>query len=86
MGRHLCARRGPAVPDSCTDVKWLWATACETSTGILNDVAMLKSLCAGRGVKLCLDGISAIGVGAGDLGGVYLASGVSSKGLGSYRA
>jgi len=70
--------------DSCTDAKWLWTTACETSTGILNDLLMFKSLCAERGVKLCLDSISAIGVVPVDLGGVYLASGVSSKGLGSY--
>src|SRR6185369_7338927 len=37
--------------DRQPDAKWLWAVACETSTGILNDVAWLKELCAGRGIK-----------------------------------
>ncbi len=68
----------------CPEAKWLWATACETSTGILNEVAMLKELCAARGLKLCLDAISAIGVVPVDLRGVHLASGVSGKGLGAY--
>src|SRR6266513_242 len=52
------------------DAKWLWAVACETSTAILNDVDWLKELCARRGVKLCLDCISAIGTAPVDLQGV----------------
>ena len=58
--------------------------ACETSTGILNDVDWLKELCARRGVKLCLDCISAIGTAPVDLQGVSLASCVSGKGLGAF--
>ena len=41
-------------------------------------------MCAGRGVKLCLDGISAIGTLPVDLSGVYLASCSSGKGLRAY--
>jgi len=63
---------------------WLWCTHCETSTGVLNDLATLKELCTPRGVKLCLDCISSLGVVAVDLTGVYLASGASGKGLRSY--
>jgi aspartate aminotransferase-like enzyme len=70
--------------DARPDAKWLWATACETSTGVLNDLEMLRGLCAERGIKLCLDCISAIGVVPVDLSGVHLASGVSGKGLGAY--
>jgi aspartate aminotransferase-like enzyme len=66
------------------DAKWLWAVACETSTGILNDVDWLKELCAGRGIKLCLDCISVIGTAPVDLQGVSLASCVSGKGLGAF--
>jgi len=66
------------------EARWLWTTACETSTGVLNDVSMLKELCAERGVKLCLDGISAVGTVPVDLEGVHLASGVSGKGLGAF--
>lgn len=72
------------VLDHHPDARWLWTTACETSTGVLNDVSMLKELCADRGVKLCLDCISAIGTVPVSLEGVYLASCVSGKGLGAF--
>ena len=64
--------------------RWLWAVACETSTGILNDLGWLKEICARRGVKLCLDCISVIGTAPVDLQGVHLASCVSGKGLGAF--
>lgn len=65
-------------------IRWLWAVHCETSTGVLNDLRMLADLCAVRGLRLCLDAISSIGTVPVDLGGVYLASAVSGKGLGSF--
>jgi aspartate aminotransferase-like enzyme len=65
-------------------IGWLWAVHCETSTGVLNDVAMLQAICADRGLRLCLDCISSIGAVPVDLADVYLASGVSGKGLGSF--
>ncbi len=64
------------------DDGWLWATHCETSTGVLNDLKALKQ--AAPGVKLCLDGISSIGTVPVKLDGIYLASCVSGKGLGSF--
>jgi aspartate aminotransferase-like enzyme len=70
--------------DRNPETRWLWATACETSTGILNDVGMLKELCSERSIELCLDCVSAIGTVPLDLEGVYLASGVSGKGLGAF--
>lgn len=63
---------------------WVWCTHCETSTGVINDLAALKELCAQHGVKLCLDCISCIGTMPVDLTGVYLASCASGKGLRSY--
>lgn len=63
---------------------WLWFAHCETSTGVLNDLTALKSLCAAHGVKLCADCISSIGVVPVDLTGVYLASCASGKGLRAY--
>ncbi len=63
---------------------WLWCVHGETSAGVLNDLPTLKTLCAARGVKLCLDCISSIGTAPVRLDGVYLASGVSGKGLGAY--
>ena len=65
-------------------LRWLWCTHCETSTGVLNDVARLNALCSEFQVKLCLDSISAIGTVPVDLTGVFLASGTSGKGLRSY--
>jgi len=63
---------------------WLWCVHCETSTGILADLAALKTLCAQTGIKLCLDCISTIGTMPVDLTGVYLASCSSGKGLRAY--
>ncbi len=63
---------------------WLWCVHCETSTGILHDLAALKELCAARSVKLCVDAISSIGTVPVDLSGVWLASCASGKGLRSF--
>jgi aspartate aminotransferase-like enzyme len=63
---------------------WLWCPHCETSTGMLNDMEGLKTLCAEFDVKLCLDCISSIGTVPVDLTGVWLASCASGKGLRSY--
>lgn len=66
------------------DIGWLWAVHCETSTGVLNDVGAIRRLTATKGVRLCLDCISSIGASPVDLTGVYLASGVSGKGLAAF--
>ncbi len=63
---------------------WVWATHLETSTGMLNDIDGLRALAAERGVKVCLDCVSSVGATLLDLRGVWLASGVSGKALGSY--
>lgn len=62
---------------------WLWATHCETSTGVLNDLDGLREMARKYGARLCLDCISSIGTVAVDLDGVCLASGASGKGLGA---
>lgn len=63
---------------------WLWTVHCETSTGMLNDLTELKSLCREHDILLCLDCTSSLGTVELDLNGVYLASSVSGKGLASY--
>jgi aspartate aminotransferase-like enzyme len=55
---------------------------CETSTGILNDLPAIASLCADRSIHLSADCVSSIGTIPMRLDGVYLASGVSGKALG----
>lgn len=66
------------------DVRWLWMVHCETSTGVLNDLEFAKKLCRENEVRLCVDCISSIGNIPLDLEGVFMASGVSGKGIGSY--
>jgi aspartate aminotransferase-like enzyme/predicted N-acetyltransferase YhbS len=70
--------------DRRPDTGWLWTTVCETSTGVLNPLQVLKDVAASRRIKLCVDCISAIGTIPLDLHGIHLASGVSGKGLGSF--
>ncbi|MEW5806502.1 MAG: aminotransferase class V-fold PLP-dependent enzyme [Acidobacteriota bacterium] len=72
------------IIDENSGIEWMWVVHCETSTGILNDMASLKKLCIERRIKLCLDCISSIGTIPVDLRGVYLASGVSGKALGAF--
>ncbi|HTY89474.1 MAG TPA: aminotransferase class V-fold PLP-dependent enzyme [Candidatus Acidoferrum sp.] len=75
VAAKLSARPAPA---------WLWCAHCETSSGVLNDLAGLKTLCADAGAKLCLDCMSTLGTMPVDLRGVYLAAGSSGKGLRAY--
>jgi aspartate aminotransferase-like enzyme len=65
-------------------VGWLWLAHGETSTGMLNPLASLQSLCARRRIKLCADCISSLGVTPVNLEGVYLATASSGKGLAAY--
>ncbi|HEY2990694.1 MAG TPA: aminotransferase class V-fold PLP-dependent enzyme, partial [Candidatus Binatia bacterium] len=72
------------IIDRSARIEWLWAVHSETSTGILNDIGMLKKISTAKNLRLCLDCISSIGTVAVDLHDVYLASGVSGKGLAAF--
>ena len=65
-------------------VGWVWCVHSETSTGMLNPLPVLQSLCNRKGIKLCADCISSIGLVPVNLEGIYLASGASGKGLAGY--
>jgi aspartate aminotransferase-like enzyme len=65
-------------------VGWLWCVHSETSTGLLNPLSSLQSICARAEVRLCADCISSIGLVPVNLEGIYLASGASGKGLAGY--
>jgi len=75
LREHL--QRNPAIG-------WLWGVHCETSTGILNDLPQLVSICKERGVRLAMDCISSFGIVPVDMSELYLASAVSGKGLSSF--
>ena len=64
--------------------RWLWACHCETSTGVLNDLDTLRGIAGRHEARLCLDGISSVGMVPVDLLGVWLASTTSGKALGAY--
>jgi aspartate aminotransferase-like enzyme/GNAT superfamily N-acetyltransferase len=72
------ARRLEARP------RWLWFCHCETSTGMLNDLDAIASLCRAAGTELCVDAISSIGTVPLDLREASFATAVSGKGLRSY--
>lgn len=66
-----------------SQITWLWCVHCETSTGVLNDLARISSLGQRHNLLVCADCISSIGTVEVDLRNIYLASGVSGKGLGA---
>jgi aspartate aminotransferase-like enzyme len=65
-------------------VGWLWCVHSETSTGMLNPLPAIQTLCAKKGIKVCADCISSIGLVPVNLEQIYLASGASGKGLAAY--
>jgi aspartate aminotransferase-like enzyme len=66
------------------DTTWVWTVHCETSTGYLFDLKELERVCEGYRVNLCVDACSSAGIVPLDLKGIYLATTVSGKALGSY--
>ncbi|SDN95262.1 aminotransferase class V-fold PLP-dependent enzyme [Bacillus sp. OK048] len=64
-----------------TDTRWIWAVHSETSSGMLNDLDLLKDISKQHQLKLCLDCISSLGAIEIDLDGVFLATGVSGKAI-----
>ncbi len=89
---HLCLPWGHALDigkldallDRHPEVRWLWTTHCETSTGALNDLEALKHLCAARDIRLVIDAISTVGLVPVDLSGVWMAACASGKGLAAH--
>jgi len=67
----------PLETSSLAGASWVWLTACETSTGVLNDLAA-------TGTRVALDCVSALGAIPLDLSNVWLASAASGKALASY--
>ena len=66
------------------EARWLWASHCETSTGVINDLDAMRDLAERHGARLCLDAVSSVGMVPVDLHGVWLASTTSGKALGAY--
>lgn len=67
-----------------TRARWIWAVHSETSTGMLNDLDLLRAMAARHRARLALDAVSSVGAVPVNLAGVWLASAVSGKSLASY--
>lgn len=63
------------------ETTWIWAVHSETSSGMLNDLGLLKDISEQHHLKLCLDCISSLGAIEVDLDGVFLSTGVSGKAI-----
>ena len=62
---------------------WCWLVHCETSTGVINDLAAIAAQCAGRELHVAADCVSSIGTMPVALEDVWLAAGSSGKALGA---
>ena len=82
MGQPFCKEELLQSVNETT--KWIWAVHSETSTGMLNDLTLLKEIAKVKQLHFCVDCISSIGAVPIDLNGVYLASGVSGKALSAF--
>jgi len=65
-------------------IKWLLFCHCETSTGMLNDLNALASVCGSNNCYCFVDCMSSIGTHPLDLSHVTMATGSSGKGLASF--
>lgn len=73
--------RDEIIEEISNETSWIWAVHSETSSGMLNDLDMLKEISEQNQLKLCLDCISSLGAINIDLDGVFLATGVSGKAI-----
>ena len=62
---------------------WLLMVHGETSTGMLNELEKLKDICGRYNVLLCADCVSSFGSLPFSMEGLYLATGVSGKAIGT---
>ncbi len=89
---HLVLRRPWGSPVDSDDLEraalragaaWIWGVHCETSTGMLNDLASWRTIAARCGARLAIDAASSAGTVPIDLSGIALATTVSGKALGA---
>jgi aspartate aminotransferase-like enzyme len=73
--------RDEIISNIASKTGWIWAVHSETSSGMLNDLGLLKEISEQHKLKLCLDCISSLGAIEVDLEGVFLATGVSGKAI-----
>jgi aspartate aminotransferase-like enzyme len=63
---------------------WIWFTALETSTGVLNDPEAIVAIGRAAGARVSIDAVSAFGTIEIALGEACYASAVSGKGAGAF--
>lgn len=63
--------------------RWIWIAHCETSTGVLHDLDMVREVAARSGARLAVDAISSVATVPVSLRHVSWATASSGKGLGA---
>ncbi len=66
-----------------TNIRWLWSVHCETSTGQVQPLEAIQSLCDRHGVHTHWDAISSLGAIPCDFSRARMASSVSGKAIGA---
>lgn len=70
--------------DEEKNIRWILFTHCETSTGVLHDLAGILDVCKKRGVKTAVDCISSLATVPLSLTDVDFATSLSGKAIGGY--
>ena len=65
FARHWEEERILELLDSKPEIDRIIGVCCETSSGMVNDIAMLNRICEARGIWFALDAVSALGVESG---------------------
>ncbi len=80
FARHWDERRILELLDSRPEIDRIIGVCCETSSGMVNDIAMLNRICEARGIWFALDAVSALGVEIGLCSHPALAMATGSSG------
>ena len=83
FARHWEEERILELLDSKPEIDRIIGVCCETSSGMVNDIAMLNRICEARGIWFALDAVSALGVESGfcSCPALAMATGSSGKAL-----
>ncbi|MEH7112263.1 aminotransferase class V-fold PLP-dependent enzyme [Neobacillus niacini] len=73
--------RAEIISKLSPETRWIWSVHSETSSGMLNNLDLLKDISKQYQLKLCLDCISSLGALKINLDGVFLTTGVSGKAI-----
>jgi len=83
LGDVIEPKEVEAVLSTNPQIKWLYFVHCETSSGVMNNMLELLTICTKLKILVFVDCVSTFGIIPIDLEGVYMASASSGKAIGS---